>query len=74
MATRTKRVIAEPPQDPLNTTTELPADEEGTEYLLVTDQTSEVMLSTQDWQQVRKLAGVIRRAGGEVTIFKSTRG
>lgn len=45
-----------------------------TEYLLVSDRDSKVLRSSTDWYEVVKLANLIRRAGGEVTIFKSTKG
>ncbi len=45
-----------------------------TEYLLVTDRDSKVLKSSTDWYEVVKLANLIRRGGGEVTIFKSTNG
>ncbi len=44
------------------------------EYLLVSDRTSEVLKSGSDYMSVRKLAGIVRRAGGEVTIFKAIKG
>lgn len=42
------------------------------EYLLVTDKDSEVILSTPDRFEAMKIANKIRRAGGEVTIFRAT--
>ena len=45
-----------------------------TEYLLVSDKNSKVLLSTTNWVEVKKTAGLIRRGGGEVTVFKSTKG
>ena len=45
-----------------------------TEYIVVTDKTSVVLLSTEDWAEAVRFANRMRRAGGEVTIFKSTRG
>lgn len=73
-------VISPPVQDaprtqasPLDTVD--PGEEGGvTEYLLVTDKTHEVLLSGSGpagLSECRRLAGVVRRAGGEVTIFKS---
>ena len=44
------------------------------EYLLVSDKDSKVLKSSLDWYEVVKLANLIRRGGGEVTIFKSTNG
>lgn len=44
------------------------------EYLVVTDKTSKILLSTRDWNEALRLANLIRRGGGEVTIFKSTKG
>lgn len=44
-----------------------------TEYLLVTDKTSKVLKSSLDRFEIIRLANVIRKGGGEVTIFKSTK-
>lgn len=44
-----------------------------TEYLLVTDKDSKI-LQSGGYNEMKKLAGLIRRGGGEVTIFKSTKG
>lgn len=44
-----------------------------TEYIVVTDRDSKVILSTQDHYEAVRLANKIRAAGGEVTIFKSTK-
>ncbi len=44
------------------------------EYLLVSDKTSEVLKSDSDYMVIKKLAGIIRKAGGEVTIFKAIKG
>lgn len=46
----------------------------STEYLVVADRNSRVLKSTRDWYEAVKLAKLIRRGGGEVTIFKSTKG
>lgn len=45
-----------------------------TEYLVVSDQNSKVLLSTTDWYKALRLANKIRAAGGGCTIFKSTKG
>jgi hypothetical protein len=45
----------------------------GTEYLVVSDKTSVILLSTLDYYEAVRLVNTIRRGGGEVTIFKSTR-
>lgn len=42
-----------------------------TEYLVVSDKTSEVILSSEDLGECRKLANKVRKCGGEVTLFKS---
>lgn len=47
-----------------------PADE-VIEYLVVSDKTSEVILSSEDLGECRKLATKVRKCGGAVTIFKS---
>ena len=44
------------------------------EYILVSDKTSEVLKSDSDYMTIKKLAGIIRKAGGEVTIFKAIKG
>lgn len=44
------------------------------EYIVVTDNTSKVLLSTRDWYEAVRLAKRCRASGGSVTIFKSTRG
>lgn len=45
-----------------------------TEYLLVSDLTSKVLKSSTSYQEVHSLACLIRKGGGQVTIFKSTKG
>jgi hypothetical protein len=42
-----------------------------TEYILVTDLTSKVLKSSTDYNTILKQANLIRKAGGQVTIFKS---
>lgn len=44
-----------------------------TEYLLVADRSSKLLQSSTDRFEIIRLANVIRRGGGEVTVFKSTR-
>ena len=44
------------------------------EYLVVSDKNSKILLCTQDWYAAVKLANLIRRGDGQVTIFKSTKG
>ena len=44
------------------------------EYIVVADKTSKVLLSTNNWNEAKRYANLIRRGGGEVTIFKSTKG
>lgn len=43
------------------------------EYLLVADQDSKVLLSTTDRKEALRLLDLIRRAGGEATLFKATK-
>jgi hypothetical protein len=45
--------------------------EEHIEYLVVSDKNSEVILSSEDLGECRKLATKVRKCGGSVTIFKS---
>ena len=44
------------------------------EYLIVANKTSKVLKSTTDWNEAVRYANMIRRGGGEVTIFKATKG
>ncbi len=41
------------------------------EYIVVSDNQSEVLLSTHNRYEAQKFAGKIRRAGGSVTVFKA---
>lgn len=43
-----------------------------TEYLLIADVTSKIIKSSENRYELIKLANVIRKSGGYVTIFKST--
>lgn len=45
-----------------------------TEYIVVADKTSQVLFSAEKWIEAVRYAAMIRRGGGEVTIFKSTKG
>lgn len=59
-----------PSSDPVEDTSEA----EVIQYLLVTDTSKEVLKSGEGGEglsECRKLAGVIRRAKGEVTIYRS---
>ena len=51
--------------------TDTAPEPDKTEYLVVSDKTSEVILSSEDLGECRKLATKIRKCGGEVTLFKS---
>jgi len=54
----------------------LEPEENKTEYILVSDKTSEVLLSITGWKnstELRKTAALIRKAGGEATVFKATK-
>lgn len=44
------------------------------EYILVSDTTSKVLKSSTSYQEIRNLAVLIRKGGGQVTVFKSTKG
>lgn len=58
----------------MNETHELPAKIKlPTEYLVVTDRDSKVILSTLDRYEAVRLVNKIRAASGEVTVFKSTK-
>ena len=41
------------------------------EYLTVSDTTSEVMMSSTDLNEHRRLLGMLRKCGGQATIFKA---
>lgn len=43
-------------------------------YLVVTDKDSKILKSTSDFYEAVRIANLIRSGGGEVTIFKATRG
>lgn len=42
-----------------------------TEYLVVSDNNSKILLSTENYYTAVRTANLIRRGGGAVTIFKS---
>ena len=44
------------------------------EYLVLAVRTNKILHQTFDWGEAVKVANFGRRAGGQVTIFKSTRG
>ena len=43
-------------------------------YIVVTDRDSKVVLCTDVWSEAVKFVNQVRRCGGEVTIFKQTKG
>lgn len=43
------------------------------EYLLVSDTNSRILKPGYDRFEMIKLANIVRKSGGQVTIFKSTR-
>lgn len=45
--------------------------QEGPEYILVSDKTSKVVKSSRDLEGLKRLAGIIRESGGEVTLFQA---
>lgn len=49
------------------------ATEKDSEYLIVSDTNSKIILSTNDYKHAVKTLSMIRRAGGQVTLFKSLR-
>lgn len=63
----------------MNPDTDLPSPDavldsnptEPTEYLVVADKNSKVILSTTEYREAVRMANLIRAAGGEVTVFKS---
>jgi hypothetical protein len=52
----------------------MPKPANQSEYVVISDTNSKVLLSTNNWYEAVKLANLIRRGGGQVTIFKSTKG
>lgn len=50
-----------------------PVDHIPREYLLVTDKDSKILKSSLDRFELIRLANIIRKGGGEVTIFKATK-
>lgn len=44
-----------------------------TEYLVVSDTNSKIILSTMEWKEAVRCASMIRKAAGTVTIFKATK-
>ena len=44
------------------------------EYLLVSDKANKIIKSSLDYNEIVKMANLIRGAGGEVTIFRSLTG
>lgn len=48
-------------------------DAEVVEYIVVSDTHREVIMSSEDRHECLKLATKIRKCGGQVTIFKSTK-
>jgi len=48
-------------------------EKETYEYIVVSDTKSEVIHSTTDRFEAEKLANKIRSAGGQVTVFRSTK-
>ncbi len=47
------------------------AEKASLEYILVADKTSLVLKSTTDYKEIVTLAAFVRKAGGEVTIFRA---
>lgn len=43
------------------------------EWIAVSDKNSEVLMSSTDRFQVVKFVNKVRKAGGEVTVFRSTK-
>lgn len=62
------------PQEPPRRLPPLPKTKAATEYLLVSDHDSKVLKAGPNYYELVRLANLIRRGGGSVTIFKSTNG
>ena len=43
------------------------------EYIVVTDKTSKVVMSSENLDETIRFAGKVRECGGECTIFKATK-
>ena len=43
------------------------------EYIIVTDKTSAVIMSTHDLDEASRFAGLVRKADGQCTVFKATK-
>lgn len=56
----------------MSTPTEKPKNEN--DYILVGDKNSRVLAAETDYVAIKKLASLIRKGGGEVTIFKAIKG
>ena len=50
-----------------------PTSKTVTEYILVADRTSKVVYSSTSLAQIKSYALFVRKGGGEVTVFKSTK-
>lgn len=43
-------------------------------YILVADKTSQVLATEVDYVAIKRIAALIRKAGGECTIFRAIKG
>lgn len=46
-------------------------DKTAVAYIVLADKSEKVILSTNDYHEAVRMANLIRRAGGEVTVFRS---
>ncbi len=57
--------------EPLDTDSPEFAEKAALEYILVADKNSIVLKSSTDYREIVSLAAFVRKAGGEVTIFRA---
>lgn len=43
-------------------------------YVLVADKTSQILATDVDYVAIKRIAALIRKAGGECTIFRAVKG
>ena len=66
-------MTSKPIKDPVTqvASSDVPRAKLDVDYLTVSDTTSEVVLSSTDLNEHRRLLGQLRKCGGQATIFKA---
>ena len=66
-------MASKPIKDPVTqvASCDVPRAKLDIDYLTVSDTTSEVVLSSTDLNKHRRLLGMLRKCGGQATIFKA---